>query len=443
MRITEEQLYKMICESINDVLMEEDDYPDVVGNFDENGAKSWGRRVWDKIRGFRYGVTKNGQNLSPAKMAMRSAPMGAAAAAVMPTNGNGLAGNAAHWVAYNTLSSNLGYVAGLATHGIMGIALVRHIRICVQSYYDFINKHVPGKIFPSVAKNVINMAGVERVKAQKTCVSAQMAMKNAIHAYNLTFPKTPTSEKEIYALAKQSGELPTNSNGGYNNLGQKEFDTNFSQRYVGESFNKKKKIITENQSVGELKKQFSGMDEKTAKDVLIQAMCEYVKIRDVWEGWTTYINSIATKFKENGLTLQNSVDGGKLGNGLVSRWVNNVAGKFGFNIPNTGIISRATSRQMGPTEGIIINLRTINPVYKVTTNQTTKTKIDCILLQQEKTNHYFAIPNPKPGITAQRGQGYTLNYSRNLITQTVNDTDYGTIYVLGGTNSTELTNIND
>jgi hypothetical protein len=442
MRVTEQQLFNMICESIDKTLMEagEEQYPDVVGTFDENGSKSWLRRGWDKIRGARHSVmtnpNKNGkQTLNPLKMAGRSAPMGTVAALGMPVDG--WSGDFAEFVGYSTLSSGLGEMAGILLHAIFGIALLRHMRLQSQSYYNIANKYIPSKIQPSVAKKVMSMAGVERVKTQKTCISAQTAMKNAIHAYNLVFPKTPTNEKEIYDLAKQKG-------GFTNNLGQKELNTNFTDRYVGESFNKKKQTINENQNIGELKKQFSGMDEKTAKEVLINAMVEYVKIYSVWEGWTTYINEIAEKFKENGLTLQNSVDGGKLGNGQISKGINNIASKIGLSLPNTGIIPRATSRKMGASQGIEISLRVISPIYKVIVNQNTKQKMDCILLQQDKTNHYFAVPNQNPNkIAVQQSQGFTLGYSQNLITQTIKDANFGTIYVLGNTNSKMLKNITD
>lgn len=315
MRVTEEQLYKMICESINDVLMED-------GEEVNSAVGPWRKRL--------YGLKNNAVDLAK-RVAPGVAGIGATAAGVINKGLGKIAGKAVEMggEAYRGLQSASGtdssvdkYASlapsteaikdtventvnsGLIGTGaaiVIGSLLVAAVAKAIASWYNAKKQRVP--LTYATGKEAIKIAVTERSKTQNLCVQVSEKLNNAILNYNAKMQKQngqPISENELFRMAMANvnvqGSVPVTP---------QVLKIDFTNKYaqipgvtLSEADNTNNVNISAN----------NNQNTDQEKNALIAAMGEFVKIVTVWLDWTDYINDCVTTFKGTGLTFKNAID---------------------------------------------------------------------------------------------------------------------------------------
>jgi hypothetical protein len=320
MRITEEQLYKMICESINDVLMED-------GEEVNSAVGPWRKRL--------FGLKNNTVDLAK-RIGPGIASIGATAAGGVHKALGKAAGTTAElgvetWQSaqdavfgdtstdsimqkygqYRTTPEEVGNAVQQAVEDgglvidtgaiVIGSLLALAVAKAIASWYNAKKQRVP--LTYATGKEAIRIAVTERSKTQNLCVQVSEKLNNAILNYNAKMQKQngqPISENELFRMAMANvnvqGSVPVTP---------QVLKIDFTNKYaqipgvtLSEADNTNNVNISAN----------NNQNTDQEKNALIAAMGEFVKIVTVWLDWTDYINDCVTTFKSTGLTFKNAID---------------------------------------------------------------------------------------------------------------------------------------
>lgn len=450
MRLTEQQLYNMICESINDVLKEAEEenqtqYPDIHGNFTEKGPRSGLRRFIDKARHMAYGQ-KGGflKGLAgAATQAGASFGLGTTSSHAVTKAGGGAIKslhqlatgeqNPNQNAALDAMSQNLaeGTTSFLAWLGVAGALYGLQIRARALNQLANTNE-TPDS--PEVAINCFKTAGTERLAIQKTCLVTQTTVKNTIQAYNLVFPDNQINIKQIFENVKQT----CNEVGNEGMLPASMLDVNFTNRYaepVSESTD------TQIKSVGEIIKKFKELnDHQKSFDVVEETMRAFIKSAAIWYKWSMYIEAIKTKFPTLKLNTQNAIDGGQRAFPGATLLAGHTTGYTGIGKAVSAVgrfaipVPKAKSKDQGNFTNITVRVINTNYNHQLNKNET----LSGVLVQQERTNNYFLLPNQN--IELANNMSATLTYHNSYVKKMVQTPNEGKIYCM--TAQTKITPIN-
>lgn len=435
MRLTEQQLYNMICESINNALVEAD-----VPNMDNDTT---GTFKPTKIKNAIHGLGKNPLQGVGKRVASKAAAGGLGYAAIQGLSK--LTGKAAYGIQQKAQNigqpevSNDPYVQLYNDYAetttpelfnnitnstpatwILGAVVMGLIAKSVTSWYKAKNKQVPKTYL--TGKESIQIAVAGRNEAQQACIQASEKIKKAIETYNSKNSK-PISETELFRMAQQGVEIK-----GRVPVTPQCLNIDFTDKYA------------QIPGVGNISeaniapKQNGNVSQE--KQALIDAMGEYVKIVTVWLDWTDYINRCVSIFTKAGVTFKNAIDGKapwilvyyakKAKQGVTGAVKNAIQGNQEQQKPGY------QSRRVRP-----ITVSIVNPKYKIGPKDGAKK--DYVLTKPlgSQYNFYFALPSTKQTFTVNAE--YKFNYSPSYIASETTATDGLKIYILRYVDDTDLT----
>lgn len=471
MKITENQLYEMFSKSLNKILMEgpsQQNGPDVDGTFNQEyvdknikkrGLVDPSQNGKAKIDG-KYAAAKGGKTALGAAGMRVGTVLGAAAMGAMAGVGG----------------------ATLALGNILNIA---GLGILVGNYVSNINalNKVSKLEFPKNPQSAMKYAryaAAERVNAQQICLNIQQNLKNAMNAWNLVYTgETYDWQTLLNTINNQGGQTKAR----FKDRGQTQqidvdFDKNLTDKNAGQNESIYHGDLLEAtdydktiKSVAEFKTDFQ-QDKAGGEQVLVGLGEAYVKSYGVWMQWTRYINVLVHKFQKYGVTWERVIHSNNefgVKNTLIT-FANEL---FGTKIPLQGLDGEEEYQGKSQTKEIILRL--------VANNWGTGAKYgrykgtSYTLLQQEKTNNFFALEpldytamqsngswvggrlysNPlgngmvevirvNNGQNIQntnlgqcpdfdnlsKGQGITFNYAPNMVSNTTQDPNGKYIYIL-------------
>ena len=485
MRITEEQLYEMICESINDVLMEDGTkqptFPDINGNFTEKGDTNSLRRGWHNIRkhvykpnvaraiasaGMGVGGTVAGSKIAGglAKTARKigndliNTPDaggevsqttseyvsgGRNFGGILPDNpnlsktGSGDAPATFGWDMTDVIQWGVGIIIGT-------MAIGNIVNVC-KAIKGFDTRTVPST--RGAAIKALRFAGINRIESQKLCLQTQIPVKNAINAYYLVYK----TQLDIDGIMQEEGAA----------LGvdcdSSDLDINFTDRLAVPPSNLSE--ATNNTINDRTVKTYVQMfqqinDAEKSKEVLSKAIAEFIKALGVWKSMTNYIEDIVEKYGPTyGISMETALIGGRQSLPIVGPTINmayntgklfsrgrELLQKFSGKKEQEQTTSRSASSTITNLNVRIVNTGT-TLTLQTDANGNPKTTINCIILQQDRTNHYFAIPINKVS-DPSLGQGYVMPYAASMITKIIKGNNGAPIYIMGKY-SKKLTAIDD
>lgn len=378
MRVTEQQLYNMICESIHCTLNEagEQQSPDVVGTFDENGAKNRMRRLSDRINK-KMSPTVVNKKIKAGPTGARSKSVGLGVGTKVAYNSIANMGNAliSKGVAaglgstsFGELAYNAGGLAIAAGGFILNAAIITAIAMRWKRFNQFDKGEVPTNL--GQALKIARIVSVERLETLKLFNVAQETLCNATHAWNQIFPDNPKNWREI---AQYLG--------------------NGTNRYLGES-----KLFESNQnqipSVAHFINLFRQLQnsgkEKEIENEYNNALEKVKEVSNLMEYWNNYLHKIADTHKNKGITFKKLVDINQLSQLLMRL---SKKSKLG-NIAN-----QTLSLNREETANASVNLDVYLRVVYATQSY--------VVFRQDKTNHYFYL-NVQKGHTYKVGNGYIL-----------------------------------
>ena len=402
MRVTEQQLYNMICESIHCAL-NENDTPIMGSN----------RNTFKPISRLKAGL--NGAQSARANSAAKvvGGGVGIGATNLLPKIGGGI-DKSVHWLSnlstpseYRTPNVSDMYAASgenmqpLAAI-IIGAAVVGAIIKSLISWKRARQQQVPKNYL--IAKQSIDIAVVERNKAQQLCIDISDKLTAAIDQYNQK-NNAKITKAQLLQIAQQNVEII-----GKVPVTPECLTINFKNKYaqipgvsVNENENNNTNITTNNQT--------NNTDEKQA---LIAAMGEFVKILTIWLDWTDYINLCVNTIKGTGITFKGLMDG-------KSQSILTYYSKKGLTSPKK--IAKSLMKKDGEQEKSQYDTRKLRPMTVHVKNPAyTIDGKNYVLVYATNENNmivYFAIP--KFGKGTFQNDSYTINYSPIYIERRIND----------------------
>lgn len=389
MKLTHNELYKMLSESINQALSEAspqnstNNGPDIEGNFNQDYVQqNTKNKVLDK--------PNNNGNQTPNRGTQVKQGVKAAAKAGMTYGGSVLGGAA---LAAMTGLGTASFFAGQILAGV-GIAALAGNYISNLTAMNKVSKLEFPKN-PANAMKYARYAAAERVSAQEICLNVQQNLKNAMNAWNQSFPQEKFNwETLLNTIQNQGGETKAK----FQDRGQEQqvdanYDMNFTDKNAGRNESTNKGKLTESndydktvKSVGEFKTDFSSDHDEGLK-TLVGLGQAYIQSYGLWMKWTRYVNVLVHKFQKYGITWERVISANtKFGvkNTLIT-FANEL---FGTQIPLDDKEQQQEYRGNSQTQNI--TLRVIERHW-MTGNPHSRNRKEYVLLQQEKTNIYFAI----------------------------------------------------
>ena len=390
MKLTHNELYKMLSESINQALSEAspqnntNNGPDIEGNFNQDYVQqNTKNKVLDK--------PNNNGNQTPNRGTQVKQGVKTAAKAGMTYGGSVLGGAA---LAAMTGLGTASFFAGQILAGVGITALAANYISNLRAMNNVSKLEFPKN--PLNAMKYARYAAAERVSAQEICLNVQQNLKNAMNAWNLQYPNEKYNWETIIQLI--------NNNGGetkakFQDRGQEQhvdanYDMNFTDKNAGKNESTNKGKLTESndydkivKSVGEFKHYFS-LDHDEGLETLVGLGQTYIQSYGLWMKWTRYVNVLVQKFQKYGITWERVISANtKFGvkNTLIT-FANEL---FGTQIPLDDKEQQQEYR--GNSQGQKIYLRVIDKNYQTNIKYGKYKGSNFILLQQEKTNIYFGV----------------------------------------------------
>lgn len=433
MKITEGQLYNIICESINDVLMEADG-PDINGSFNkayqQKASKNKGfsnpdleNQVSNDVEQGETSVAGQEEQIpgwgQHGKKFGRNTGIGTAMIA-----GANIASYAASFLGAGNL---VGYLCGLLIPVGLGALAMNYLG----------NARAMGRVSKLKLPNTYNAAFryakyavAERSNAQSICLNVQQNLKNAIDAWNLEYPdKEYTWEKVLSEIqsAGQSTKATFDDEESQDTV-EVDFDKNFTDKYVGKNESKfiMNSLLTEAETpdVSNVSKTIKNAahyqaifekDEALGVKYLTVLGTMYIQAYSLWMKWTRYINKIVNKFKDKGLTWESLIDyNGNIVDKAKIMGANLLNSKLGTNIKPG--MTQNTSEYQGTSSIKTLDIRVVEPTYNRTFT----------LVQALLNNTYFSIPY----VVCEKGEKLRIKYSPTYIEKKYQDKRYGTVYQL-------------
>lgn len=429
MRVTELQLYNMICESINNALMEADG-PDIDGTFNNNYKEKTSKNKALSDNDLETQVANDVEqgNTSVAGQ-QEQQPGWKQHAKNLWRNGKlGAAAIGAGWVA--SLAGSLIGAGGLVA-GVCSLAIPIGLGALGANLLG--NGRAMGRVSKLKMPNTYSTAFrygkyavAERSNAQTICLNVQQNLKNAIDAWNLAYPgETYTWETVLTEIqnAGQNTKVNFETTNGENAEVDVDINKNFTDRYVGKNESKKSwnKILTESDTpdVSNASKSIkSSAEYKTIfeKDKMLGAKyltvlgTMYIQAYSLWMKWTRYINQIVHKFSKQGLTWETLIDY----DGSIIDKAKHVGAKL-INQTLGTHIKPGSKQDVGDYRGKndikVIDIRIIEPTYNGSFT----------LVQALLNNTFFSIPK----VVCEKGEQLQIKYSPTFIEKKYNDKRYG------------------
>lgn len=432
MRLTEQQLYNMICESINDVLMEN-------GEEVNSAIGPWRKRLY----GLKNNTVDLAKRIVPGVAGMAATATGTINKGLGKIGGvavetgaeayqkvqNGFLGNPAddwlvqkyggdHMATAEKLANAAqqtieGGLLGTGAAIIIGTALVLAVAKTVKSWYSAKKQRVP--LTYATGKEAIKIAVTARSEAQNLCVQVSEKLENAIANYNAKMKEQnaePISENELFRMAMANvnvqGSVPVTPQ-----VLQIDFTNKYAQIpgvTLSEADNTNNVNISAN----------NNQNTDQEKNALIAAMSEFVKIVTVWLDLTDYINDCVTTFKGTGLTFKSAIDfklpfilvhyGKKFAGGVLKYAGNELLNKMQGREEQTKKYESHKTKQY--------KVKVLQREFKISKNDTNT----YILLQPLgiQTTEAFSLALPNTG-KQQITQGaiFKLNYSPSYIARAI------------------------
>lgn len=416
MRVTEQQLYKMICESINNALMEANG-PDVVGTFTsptKKPIKTGGDVLKSTVKHGASGYLIN-EHL-PLALAYLTGAVGTGAKLCI-------------------LLGNLGmvYTAGHLAQNIANFVKLKNLTL---------PKHFAFAVSP--ANHAVDL----RAEAQEMVIESQQNVHASLDAWHQYYPNEKLEWQDIQAKLKERGIDVCPEIRNVNGQGKRkilpDINGNFMDKYKKLESTKKNKLVESNggqTSVGKYLQMFKTNDpnkdggEGFTKNLstVLALSTTFISCHKLWAEYTNYIDALVERFKDNGLTWENVLDKtnrttlGRIAASLVNSIGN---GKFGETVMPMQKRKKREVRQQGSE--IVLRVISYNYNEKIQNNKLIRSYI---LFRQERTNHYFQIPNVNDKgqriLNVQNGEGYKLNYSPILLDSSKNAVSANGVKIFG------------
>ena len=470
MKITENQLYEMFSNNLNKILMEapkqQNDGPSIDGNFNQEYVdKNINKRGLtgpdapnsSKVNG-KYVGAKAGKALLGAAGMRAGTILGAAAMGAMAGVGGA------------TLA--LGNVLNVVGLGILAGQFVGNLTALNKlSKLEFPKN-------PQNAMKYARYAAAERVNAQQICLNIQQNLKNAMVAWNQLNPNNTYNWQMLLNLIQgQGGDVKAKfKDRGQNQEVDVDIDKNFTDKNVGQNESIEHGRLLEAagddyknvvKSVADFKIEFQ-QDPNQALTVLIYIGQAYIQSYGLWMQWTRYINVLVHKFHKYGVTWERVINANN-GFGVKNTLITFANELFGTKIPLEDRDGNDEYQGSNQTSDVI--LRLVEPDWGTGARVGRYAGMSYILLQQDKTNNYFAVEpignmrqtmkanevyssdngdgtmevlrygngrNQGPTVLGtapnfkdlSKGQGVNYKYSQNQIISTTKDPNGKNIYIL-------------
>ena len=422
MRLTEQQLYNMICESINDVL-KEDNGPDVTGTFTPP------TKPVQKISGGLKGAVKD-----IGKMVGKDAVKGTAINELLPRALSFTLG----------ITSNIGGALCIFLGNLGVVYIAANLANNISKYIKLKNLQLP-KYFAFAVKYA-NYAVDLRAEAQSMVMEAQQNVHAALDAWNQYYPDKLEWEN-IKSTLKSKGldTLPSirEVNGGKSRKINPNINANFTDKYLKLESIRKHSLIEAaggQTSVGKYLQLYASNDstktDPNGKEenlgIILTLSTTFLGCYSLWAEYTNYIDELVNRFQENGLTWENVLDKrnrSTLGR-IAASLLNSIgSGKFGELVMP---MQKRKQKQVKEKQKEIV-LRVVSPKYN---EKTTKGRLQSyILFREERTNFYFQVPNideyGRRILNVQQGEGYSLDYTASLLNPSNNAVTTNGIKIYG------------